>query len=413
MLLAVIAIAAVSATVCSSAYGQAGGGGIRLYEVGTPDMGLSGVGAGARAQDAATAYSNPAGMTSLPTTEMLLGGYGAFFDLRLGLNRSTASVPPGSTDGGGQAGGFVPGMAMYAVIPIGDRLRFGFAQNGVFGGSVDYDDNWVGRAFVTESTLVAMNFEPAMSYRICDWLSVGAGLNIYYVNMEVYFRAGPGEAAAKAKIEDAKDWAVGYTIGLMLEPRRGTRIGITYVSQVNVDLDGTFKPGSGVKTSFDAGIDFPQGINVAVYHELSERLALLFDAGWTDWSEFGTFKASAGPLSLAPDREWRDTWRVGFGAQYRFAERWLLRGGYSYDSSPVRDSVRLPDIPVGEQHRVSLGVEHNLTEHITLGFSYTLQYLGSGEVDEVSLPPAHNVELNGDYDCNIGHFFGATMRYIF
>ena len=41
------------------------GGGPSLYEVGTPDMGLSAAGANVRARDAATAYTNPAGMALL------------------------------------------------------------------------------------------------------------------------------------------------------------------------------------------------------------------------------------------------------------------------------------------------------------------------------------------------------------
>ena len=40
-------------------------GGLYLYELGTPDVGTAAAGWAARAQDAATVFTNPAGMTRL------------------------------------------------------------------------------------------------------------------------------------------------------------------------------------------------------------------------------------------------------------------------------------------------------------------------------------------------------------
>ena len=55
-------------------------GGLCLYEVGTPDSGRSAAGAGARAQDAATALWNPAGMTELEGTHVQVGSVFGFVD---------------------------------------------------------------------------------------------------------------------------------------------------------------------------------------------------------------------------------------------------------------------------------------------------------------------------------------------
>ena len=48
-------------------------GGLYLYELGTPDVGLAAAGWAARAQDAATVFTNPAGMTRLEKSELLVG----------------------------------------------------------------------------------------------------------------------------------------------------------------------------------------------------------------------------------------------------------------------------------------------------------------------------------------------------
>ena len=46
----------------------ASAGGLFLYEIGTADVGLASAGYTARAQDASTAFTNPAGMTRLEGT---------------------------------------------------------------------------------------------------------------------------------------------------------------------------------------------------------------------------------------------------------------------------------------------------------------------------------------------------------
>ena len=47
-------------------------GGIILYELGTPDVGRASAGWAARAGDAATLFTNPAGMSRLPGQELLV-----------------------------------------------------------------------------------------------------------------------------------------------------------------------------------------------------------------------------------------------------------------------------------------------------------------------------------------------------
>ncbi len=49
-------------------------GGIILYELGTTDVGRASAGWAARASDAATLFTNPAGMSRLPGKELLVSG---------------------------------------------------------------------------------------------------------------------------------------------------------------------------------------------------------------------------------------------------------------------------------------------------------------------------------------------------
>lgn len=52
---------------------SAHGAGLWLYEQGTPDVGTAAAGMAARADDAATAFANPAGMTRLKESQVMAG----------------------------------------------------------------------------------------------------------------------------------------------------------------------------------------------------------------------------------------------------------------------------------------------------------------------------------------------------
>src|SRR5512139_1873851 len=50
-------------------------GGLTMYEIGTPDTGYASAGYAARANDPGTILTNPAGMTRLQGSQLLVGGH--------------------------------------------------------------------------------------------------------------------------------------------------------------------------------------------------------------------------------------------------------------------------------------------------------------------------------------------------
>jgi Outer membrane protein transport protein (OMPP1/FadL/TodX)/Bacterial regulatory protein, Fis family len=42
----------------------------------------------------------------------------------------------------------------------------------------DYGDSWAGRYFIEKAALVTVNFNPVVSYRVTDWLSIGGGMSV-------------------------------------------------------------------------------------------------------------------------------------------------------------------------------------------------------------------------------------------
>src|SRR5271156_5454229 len=152
---------------------SARGAGIELYETGAPDLGTASAGRAAMAADASTAASNPAGMTLLDRSQLLVAAGAILPALNFGVGSETTT----KGSGGGNAGVFFPLGSFFYVFKLSERMRFGMASYSDFGLSADYGNNWVGRYYVTQESIITSKIAPQIAYAVNDWLSVGAGFS--------------------------------------------------------------------------------------------------------------------------------------------------------------------------------------------------------------------------------------------
>ena len=139
-----LAVAALCAIALAA--GPAFAGGVSVYEFGTADVGLASAGYNARAQDASTVFTNPAGMTRLEGTQFLGAGQVFWGNTNFSVGSGT-SPALGGDDGGYAVGsdGWFPGGGGFFSYSVSPRLKLGFAMTGNFGAALNYDNDWVGR----------------------------------------------------------------------------------------------------------------------------------------------------------------------------------------------------------------------------------------------------------------------------
>lgn len=279
--------------------GQAGA--LYLPENGDPTNGTAQAGSGALARDAETAWLNPAGMTRLGSPTVMLSLMPVYFNSE--FNPAPETTASGSS--GGNQGGWLPAGALFAVVPVGARVALGFSVTAPVGLAIDPTDDWVGREWMTKATLVALNFEPSVGVRLSSQWSLGAGVDIQYLTFEQQL---VGPLAGVPLVLDGDSWDVGFSASALWEPRETTRVGARYRSQVSHTLSGdltVLETAAPVSTTFT----LPMSATLSTYHELSEKVALMLDAGWTDWSAFDyqviTFDGSGAQVELA--RNFKDT----------------------------------------------------------------------------------------------------------
>jgi long-chain fatty acid transport protein len=191
-------------------------------------VGLAAAGYAARAQDAATVFTNPAGMSRLDKSQVLGGVQALYGNLNFSPNGSTTTT--GSD--GGNAIGWLPGGNLFVVEKINQDWSVGFGVLSYFGLSTKYDDNWVGRYYTQKGTLIGMTLTPAVSYRVNEKLYLGAGMNIMYGYLDSQVainNIGDARPDGQLKLNDNR-WGYGANLGILVEPWLGTRFGLTYLS---------------------------------------------------------------------------------------------------------------------------------------------------------------------------------------
>lgn len=400
------------------------GAGLWLYEQGTPDVGTAAAGMAARADDAATAFANPAGMTRLKESQAMVGIQPIYGNMQFDTDASTF--------GGGDSGnavGWVPSGGLFYVHSLSNDLKLGVSAGSYLGLGIDFDDDWAGRYYVTKSELVTVFTKASVGYRVNRWLSVGAGAGVMYgkLDYEVALNNLP-DAISDGHIEfEDSDTAFDYNFGLLIEPRADTRIGLTYNSEDDLDFkDNNNISGAGPLLNAalnlsglngsDTKLDFkmPKQAMLSVHHDLNDDLAIMANLGWQNWSEFGQVGVSLGApnaTSLAVDANFNDTWHYALGARYRLDPMWSVSAGFAYDSSPVANSDRSVAMPLDRQYRYSLGLLYALRDDLDIGAAYTYMDAGDAPVNQSGGPLRGSIK--GDLDRSAIHFFALNANWKF
>lgn len=375
----------------------------QLYELGTPVIGTAGVGQAANTSDASTAYFNPAGMALLPSTEFMLAP-----QLMLPYaNFQKHSYNTISGDNGGNAETLTPGMNMYFVQNYSSRLKFGASLTSPYGGALNYENGWVGRFVVQQVTFYTVNFNPSVAYQVNNWLALGAGASLEYMNLQ-QTTALPFTPLVDGQINVKVDnFAPGFNLGIMLTPKPSTKIGIAYRSQINHNLHGdlTFlRIGATPNTS--TRMVMPQNVIASLSQILSPQVTLLAELGWSNWASMQNTTLHVDGYSATTPRNWNNTYRFGLGGQYQATPGLTLQAGASYDSSPTDAAHRLPDIPMDKQYRIGAGVIYTLKKSVNLGVSYEYWNMGNASINNTS----SNGVLAGYYPRNYVNTVQASLN---
>lgn len=390
-----------------SAADRADASGFQLREQSAEGLGSSFAGMTAKAQDASVVWYNPAAMTILHGNQITASATGI-------IARSNFSGSAGPTTGGSGGDAIVDAVvgANFAVWDFSKDLKFGIGITSPFGLRTNYDSDWVGRHHAIYSSLLTINVNPSVAYRLSERFSVGAGVQIVYAkaDMSSGIPLPPAGAPGPVVSFGGDGYGVGFNLGALYEFSPTSRVGLSFRSQVAEKLKGSAETnsalyagarwGGAMSRNITAGVNLPAMVSLGVYHELTPRWAVMADLDWTGWSTFQNltvrFDDALGGNLQAVTENWRDTVFVALGAAYKLDGGHKLSFGVAYDQSPVRDQYRTARIPDSERYWTSVGYSHVFNDKLTMNFGYAHLFAPKVSISEAGGAPGIPT-LTGEY----------------
>jgi long-chain fatty acid transport protein len=391
----------LATTVALSGTSDAHADGWKVQLQGVKALGLAYAGRSIHVNDASTVWFNPAGMTRLKERWTFTSAV-PLITYRLDYTDAGSTSALGQTLAGSatvDGGRTSPVPHVYVVRKLTHRVWGGLGFNAPFGLGTDYGEQWVGRYHATASELAVFNFNPAVAIQLSDALSVGVGLDIQRSDARLANMIDFGSLGAAnglpltpqrhdGRIElRVDDWAVGYDLSLSWSMGPRSRAGVTYRSQTEHVLTGTadftvpaeavILTGGGalfVDTRAETVLPMPRELSVSGSHELASNWVFVGDVTWTDWSRFERLiVAFQNPLqpTIEQDARFTDSIRGALGVIYRPANRWELRAGGLYESTPVPDATRTPRLPEVDNYGFAAGLSYRLGNRGELDFSFS------------------------------------------
>jgi long-chain fatty acid transport protein len=388
-------------------------------------VGNYGAGTAAEAADASIGWYNPGGLFLIRDTEAVLGGIGIFPHIRINGHSTftTAELPPYVQEferTNGSYSAFVP--SAHFALPIGANTTAGLSINAPFGLATDWAPDSPVRYSATFTELLTATVSPELGTRICDHLGLGAGLDFQYsrvkfhqmVGVPTLFQVlGENPAAVDSFSKNkGSSWGLGFHVGIMmLFNEDHTRLGVNYQSKVrhvfyghsvfdgilanNFDLVGPLPPPGVWRNNnlFSNPIDFPDLVDIALYHDINTQWAILGSAVYTGWHVFKSTQLNNVPvpninqmppfpitqaniISTLP-QNFHDAWRFALGANYHVNTQWMLRVGGGYDQTPTNNTdrnIRLPDVT---RWAIAAGAHYQWRPNLGFDAGYTHLFPGN------------------------------------
>ena len=391
-----VAACAVAAT------NQARATGFELREGSADWMANAFAGDTAKSYDAATVWSNPAGMARLNQSEIDATVNGIFPTINfsganyVGQNATT----PGTTGGNLIQSAATAGI--YGVWSLSPDFKLGFGADAPYGQRVTNPSNFVGRYQSTVSSITDEAFTISGSYKINEQWSIGGGpvLDTFDARLTQAINTGPASVLGDPAADlHGSNVGVGYNLGVLFQPTQDLRFGVDYRSRIQHNISGTqsifippavgaFAPSLATalfsqNSAASTKITLPDSVTAGVYDQATPKLALLSDIGWTDWALVQSINIVPSSPFAAPstiNENWHSTVNVSIGANYLILPELLLQGGLAFDQSPVTDFNRKSRIPDSNRYDISIGAQYQIMANVTVQIAYAHVFFASAPV---------------------------------
>jgi long-chain fatty acid transport protein len=363
--------------VCLAA-ASAFGSGFSIFEQGAKATGMAGAFV-ATADDGSAIFYNPAGLAQQREMKVLAGA--TFITFSNEFRGDPESEVTSGTWGQYNPHTFIP-PNLYASMPVGANLTVGVGVFSSWGLRTDWADPWPGRYISRDADLKTASFNPAIAWQTSDGrLAIGGGVE--YRRARVFLNANnmalnpfTGRVADVANVRLASEYGddIGWNLGVLFKPSSRFRIGASYRSEMDIDLEGRAEvkqiptgnaqfdaivgmqlpPNQPITTSFP----FPAVAIAGIAFSPSDRTDIEFNVSHMTWSRFEELTVNfltTPAAGFTREQNWKDSSAFRLGMNHRATDSWDVRLGAVYDQNPQPVESVNPLLPDADRIGVTMG----------------------------------------------------------
>lgn len=388
------------------------GAGFALYEYSARGTAMGGATVANKAEPASLAV-NPALITELDGTQA-----------QLGLTVVTANAK--TTVAGQQRGlkndvWYLPNF--YVTQKWSDQVSVGlggFSRYGL-GGEYKNWETWAGSQLAYKVKLETFSFTPTIAVKANDEFSVAMGLEAMVIGFTQNSTLMPGAAANATAYEisgSGVSWGGNFSFIYRPEWAEKWSLGAMYRTKVKQNLNGRIHAGMehAARNIFDddakGAITLPDSLTAGVSFRPTEDLILEAGIVGTFWSAYDQILIEYSDRESTPTihnkKDYKDTYRLNFGAEYNLNPNWAVRAGYVFDKSPINAHAMDTLVPVDDRHIASVGAGyHNDTWSVDLSYSHIFAKNLSGNSNSQfgSVPMKYTDGRSDMYGITVGYKF--------
>jgi long-chain fatty acid transport protein len=353
--------------------------------------------------DVGGSYWNPAIISGLPRSEMLLssqfllpsahlqaalpaGAIGGLYPLtgRAGTSRSDSGVSA------------VPAAILAFRLDDDSPWTFALGSQYLVGGGINFPGStgtpivsphdpprYFGFGPIYANMAVGLSSVVA-SRKVTDRLALAAGplIAVETMSADPAIFAPPinpfltgGYPTFPPAFHQRPFWSGGFQVGLFYELNDDWNLGFSYKSPIWQERWGFNQAtATGAPNRIGVQASLPEIFTWGVAYKGFERTLIDLDLRYLDYRNTDLFGTPAPPKGTGMG--WSSVFAVAVGGQYQATDRLTLRAGYLFNTDPVpggRTLLNL-ELPAITEHMLALGGSFQVTDDITFSVAWTHQF---------------------------------------
>jgi len=284
---------------------------------------------------------------------------------------------------------------------------FGIGVYSPFGLSTEWSNNWSGRYNIIFAEIKTTFINPAISHKINDYLSLGAGIS--YIKSSVTFKSALNLTPLSDGITrlSGNGDAIGYNVATLIKLQKDYFLSFTFRSPVNIKYRGKAKfylpaPLTSNQTGATTKLTLPFLFVTGIAKKMN-NFVVESDILFTGWSSMNSYriKSDNGIADGFYYKDWHNTISWALGVNYKVNNIVEISTGYMFDRTPIPKRTLGPELPDSTRHIFTGGCSFKKS-HFRFNMGYQATFFNNTR--------SHMKNMNGKYT-GFAHLIMFGMEY--